>query len=139
MFPCFSFSSSLLLFVFFSFQFFYSLPPCSSVFFFSSCFFLFFLLLFGFSSSLPPPSLRFLPTTYQPHPPSLHRQSSRDLERLELERGSSSCGCGAGVGAAGARAGPTRPRDPRAREEVRCLLVFLSFLFVLFKEGNAAL
>ncbi len=23
-----------------------------------------------------------LPTTYQPHPPSLHRQSSRDLERL---------------------------------------------------------
>jgi hypothetical protein len=38
-------------------------------------------------NSLPPPSYlpptsRLLPTAYQPHPPSLHRQSSRDLERL---------------------------------------------------------
>ncbi len=30
-------------------------------------------------------------------------------------------------------------RDPRAHEEVRCLLFFLFFLFVLFEEGNAAL
>jgi hypothetical protein len=35
------------------------------------------------TSSLPQNSL---PTTYQPHPLSLHRQSSRDVERLELER-----------------------------------------------------
>ncbi len=30
-------------------------------------------------------------------------------------------------------------RDPRAHEEVRCLLFFLFFLFVLFEEGNVAL
>ncbi len=35
-------------------------------------------------SYLPPTSPR-LPTTYQPHTPSLHRQSSRDVEHLELE------------------------------------------------------
>jgi hypothetical protein len=29
-------------------------------------------------------------------------------------------------------------RDPRAHEEVRCLLFFLFFLFVLFEEGNVA-
>jgi len=33
-------------------------------------------------SPSPPPTSTLLPTTYQPHPPSLHRQSSRDLERL---------------------------------------------------------
>ncbi len=33
----------------------------------------------------PPPTSTLLPTTYQPHTPSLHRQSSRDLERLWSE------------------------------------------------------
>ncbi len=63
-----------------------------------------------------------LPTTYQPHPPSLHRQSSRDLEWLWS--GSWSCGCGAGarVGPAGVGAGPMRPRKGK----------MLTFFFVFF-------
>jgi len=76
---------------------------------------------------LPPTYLllpTLLPTTYQPHPPSLHRQSSRDLERLWS--GSWSCGCGAGAGAgagpAGVGAGPTHPR--------KCKM--LTFFFCLF-------
>jgi hypothetical protein len=67
-----------------------------------------------------------LPTTYQPHPPSFHHQSSRDLERMWSK--SWSCGCGVGVGAAGARlarvgAGPTRP------QKGKMLTFFFVFLF----------
>jgi hypothetical protein len=80
-----------------------------------------------------PPTSTLLPTTYQPHPPSLHRQSSRDLERLWS--GSWSCGCGAGAGAAGATgaragpvgvgAGPMRPRKGK-------MLTFFFCFFCLF-------
>ncbi len=52
-----------------------------------------------------PPTSPLLPTTYEPHPPSLHHQSS-------------SCG----ARAVGVEAGPMRPRDPRAHFfKVRCL------------------
>ncbi len=61
-----------------------------------------------------------LPTTYQAHPPSLHCQSSRDLEWLWS--GSWSCGRGAGAGPA------ELERDPRAHKKVKCL----RFFFVLF-------
>ncbi len=120
--------------------FFFSDPPCPKI-------------LYQ-KNSLPPPSYLpstspLLPTTYLPPPtyrlptppPSLHRQSSRDLERLELEHWlwSWSCGCGAGAATARARAGPMRPRDPRAHEEVRCLLFLLFFLFCLFMELRCAL
>ncbi len=78
----------------------------------------------------PPPTSTLLPTTYQPHPASLHRQSSRNLERLWS--GSWSCGCGAGAGAAGAGAGlagvgagPTRPRKGK-------MLTFFFCFFCLF-------
>ncbi len=71
----------------------------------------------------PPPTSTLLPTTYQPHPPSLHRQSSRDLERLWS--GSWSCGCGARAGAAGVGAGPTRPRKGK-------MLTFFFCFFVCF-------
>ncbi len=110
----------------FCFPVFPSLPPCSSSFFLASSFSILFLLaplcffflpVFFSSSSFSSVFLlllllllfvSYLPPT-NPTPPSLHRQSSRDFERLELERGSSSCGCGAGAGVARARAGPTRP------------------------------
>jgi len=87
-------------------------PPCPSRFFFH--------LLSALKFSTSP----LLPTTYQPHPPSFHRQSSRDLERLWS--GSWSCGCGVGVGTvaagAGAGTGPTRPRKGK----------MLTFFFCLF-------
>jgi hypothetical protein len=84
----------------------------------------------------PPPTSTLLPTTYQPHPRSLHRQSSRDLERLWS--GSWSYGCGAGAGAVVMERELERleleldrlelERDPRAHEKVRCL----RFCFVFF-------
>ncbi len=106
-------------------------PPCPSFFFFFS------------TSSLPqnfppsylPPTSPLLPTTYQPHPPSLHRQSSRDLGRLWSE--SWSCGCGAGAAGAGAELLELE-RDPRAHEKVRSLLLFLACLLAATKPCNAA-
>jgi hypothetical protein len=70
-----------------------------------------------------------LPTTYQPHPPSLHRQSSRDLERLWS--GSWSCGYGVGAGAARAGAGPAGVGAGPTRPPIGKMLTF-SFCFVLF-------
>jgi len=74
---------------------------------------------------LPPPTYPLLPTTYQAHPPSLHRQSSRDLKQLWSK--SWSCGCGAGAGAGPARvgAGPTRPRKGK-------MLIFIFIFLVCF-------
>ncbi len=112
-------------------------PPCPSRFFFSPPLCLEILY-------LPPPTYPLLPTTYQaqppllpppsylpptnPTPPSLHRQSSRDLK--QLWSGSWSCGCGAGAGAAGAGlvgvgVGPTRPRKGK-------MLTFFFHFFCLF-------
>ncbi len=79
----------------------------------------------NFPPSYLPPTSPLLPTTYQPHPPSLHRQSSRDLGRLWSE--SWSCGCGAGAAGAGAELLELE-RDPRAHEKVRSLLLFLACL-----------
>jgi hypothetical protein len=89
----------------------------------------FFHLLFAPKFSTSP----LLPTTYQPHPPSLHRHSSRDLE--PLCNGSWSYGCGAGARATGARAGPAgvgaKPTRPR---KGKMFFFFFFFLFVLFEE-----
>ncbi len=82
-----------------------------------------------------PPTSPLLPTTYQPHPPSFHRQSSRDLGRLWS--GSWSCGCGAGAAGAGAELLELE-RDPRAHEKVRSLLLFLACLLAATKPCNAA-
>jgi len=80
---------------------------------------------FFFSPPLCPEILYLPPPTYQPHPPSLPRQSSRDLERLWSGSWSCGCGAGAGVGVAGVGAGPTRPRKCK-------MLMFFFCFFCLF-------
>ncbi len=83
-------------------------------------------------SYLPPPTYHLpsppplLPTTYQPHPPSLHCQSSRVLELLWSENWSYGCGAGAGGGAgpAGVGAGSTCPRKGKMLTFFFCFFCF---------------
>ncbi len=97
------------------------LPACQDFF-----FHLLSALKFSTSPLLPTPS--YLPPT-NPTPPSLHHQSSRDLERLWS--GSRSCGVGAravpaGAGPVGVGARPTCP------QKGKMLTVFFCFFFVCF-------
>jgi hypothetical protein len=81
---------------------------------------------------LPPPS--YLPPT-TPTPPSLHRQSSRDLGRLWS--GSWSCGYGAGAAGVGAELLELE-RDPRAHEKVRSLACLLAATQQAPEPGSGA-
>jgi hypothetical protein len=81
---------------------------------------------------LPPPS--YLPPT-TPTPPSLHRQSSKDLGRLWS--GSWSCGCGAGAAGAGAELLELE-RDPHAHEKVRSLACLLAATQQAPEPGSGA-
>ncbi len=90
---------------------------------------------------IPPPTSPLLPTTYEPHPPSLHRQSSScGAEARAVELLLWSCGvvlelwsCCCGVGA-GARA-PTRPTRPRSGK----MLTFFLCFFCLKRHRCATL
>jgi hypothetical protein len=82
-----------------------------------------------------PPSYLHPPTYQLPTPPpSLHCQSSRDLERLwsrswSYGYGTGARAVGARAGLAGVGAGPTCPRKGKM------LTFFFVFLFFLFEEG----
>jgi hypothetical protein len=81
----------------------------------------------------PPPTSTLLPTTYQPHPPSLHHESSKNLE--QLWSGNWSCCCRAGVGVAGVRPARVGARPTRPRKGKMLMFFFLFFLFFCLKKA----
>jgi hypothetical protein len=92
-----------------------------------------------------PPTSPLLPTTFQPHPPSLHHQNSRDLEQLRPRAAGAGVrefelwlwsGSWSGWSRSGTHA-PTKPTRPRGGKTLTFFFVF-SICFVWRRQRCVA-